>query len=123
MADNDAGYGKPPKHTQFKKGQSGNPKGRPRKGKSPIDRIRRIFDEPITIYEDGKARTVTKGEAMIRRLVADSINGKIGAQKLAKEFYLTVNKKEPGEAHSPQEQEEFDKLLVAMVNAHEPAKS
>ncbi len=36
MADNDAGYRKPPKHTQFKKGQSGNPKGRPRKGKSPI---------------------------------------------------------------------------------------
>ena len=28
--DHDAGYGKPPRHSRFKKGQSGNPKGRPR---------------------------------------------------------------------------------------------
>ncbi len=27
--DDDIGFGKPPKHTQFKPGQSGNPAGRP----------------------------------------------------------------------------------------------
>ena len=37
----EVGYGKPPKHTQFKKGQSGNPKGRPKQVQAhmPVGRI------------------------------------------------------------------------------------
>ena len=31
MVDDDVGYRKPPKHSQFKKGKSGNPKGRPKR--------------------------------------------------------------------------------------------
>ena len=33
-ADYAVGYGKPPKHTRFKKGRSGNPRGRPRGAKN-----------------------------------------------------------------------------------------
>lgn len=49
----DVGYGKPPKATQFKKGTSGNPKGRPRKSQSQrsiasrvLKEIRRLSGQP-----------------------------------------------------------------------------
>ena len=43
--DYEVGYGKPPKTTQFKKGTSGNPKGRPRKGHSQRRIAERVLGE------------------------------------------------------------------------------
>lgn len=70
--DNDKpGYRKPPKAGQFKKGQSGNPRGRPKrpKLKSEKEILRQILGEPMTVRENGVPRTVSKGEGMIRMLV------------------------------------------------------
>ena len=75
--DYDVGYGKTPKHTRFKKGQSGNPKGRPKGSKN----LKTIIDEtlstrvPVTL--DGKKRTMPLREALIHKLAADSFNGSV----------------------------------------------
>ena len=45
--DQDAGYGKPPRHSRFKKGQSGNPKGRPKGGRNFSTDVKATLEEPI----------------------------------------------------------------------------
>ena len=62
------GYGQPPKHSQFKKGQSGNPKGRPKEVQAhmPVSRIiRHSLSEEVQGQVNGKTRKMTKLEAII----------------------------------------------------------
>jgi len=75
--DYDVGYGKPPKHSRFKKGQSGNPKGRPKKRKSFQEHIQEELDTEITVG----GRTMTKAQAVAVSLVNDSIKGKPSARQ------------------------------------------
>lgn len=70
---NKIGYKSPPKHSQFKKGQSGNPKGRPKKDNE--NGIFAIFEEPITIRINGKNMKVRKIDAYVYRLLNDSLKG------------------------------------------------
>jgi hypothetical protein len=52
------GYGKPPKQTQFQKGRSGNPKGRPKVAKNLPALILKIFGEKIVVKSQGKTRSI-----------------------------------------------------------------
>jgi hypothetical protein len=51
--DYEVGYGKPPRHTRFAKGQSGNPRGRPRGAKNFNTLLEEALDEPVTVTENG----------------------------------------------------------------------
>lgn len=75
--DYEVGYGKPPKQHQFKKGQSGNKKGRPKGGEG----LKTILDEQInskiTISEHGKQRKVSQIEITIIALTNKAMKGDI----------------------------------------------
>ncbi len=60
----DTGYGKPPSESRFQKGQSGNPKGRPRgrHNRPPYDLV---LGQLVTIKEEGVGRRVTAAEAFL----------------------------------------------------------
>jgi len=79
------GYGKPPKHTQFKKGQSGNPKGRPKQVQAhmPVSRIiRHSLSEEVQGFVNGKTRKMTKLAAIIEVQSAKALKGDTRAAKL-----------------------------------------
>lgn len=81
----EVGYGKPPKQAQFKKGQSGNPKGRPKAAKmrKPVGTVvRRLLSEEVKVLVSGKKRKMTKLEAAVETLFAMVRNGNLGAIKL-----------------------------------------
>jgi DNA modification methylase len=83
-SDNEVGYGKPPQHSKFKKGRSGNPKGRP-KGKPNLATVlEKALREKVVINENGQRKTVTKREAAIKQLVNKAASGDLRAlQQLA----------------------------------------
>jgi Family of unknown function (DUF5681) len=73
------GYRKPPKHTQFKPGQSGNPGGRkPLFGNFEADLIDELATE-ISVRENGVERQVSKQRAVINTLVTAAISGNMRA--------------------------------------------
>lgn len=74
-----------PGNTRFKKGQSGNPKGRPRKIAKELDlgkSLQAVDSELIPIAIDGKTVWMTKAEVQIRQLFTRAIRGELGAAKV-----------------------------------------
>ena len=73
--DYEIGYSKPPKATQFKKGQSGNPKGRPKGSNNLSTDVKAILKAPVPISEGGKRRNVTTQKAVLLRLREKALKG------------------------------------------------
>lgn len=76
------GYGVPPAHTQFKKGQSGNPKGRPKHSKNTSTIVRETLAHKVVSRVDGKERKVTVHEGIIQRHVQKALAGDHNSTKL-----------------------------------------
>lgn len=73
------GYGTPPEATRFKKGNSGNPKGRPRGSLNVRNLFIKISREKVVINENGQRKTVTKLEAALKQMVNKAASGDIRA--------------------------------------------
>jgi hypothetical protein len=84
MADNHesgypVGYGKPPAHTRFKKGESGNPKGRPKGSLNLATVLVRTLREQVVVNEGGQRKNITKLEAAVKQLANKAASGDLGA--------------------------------------------
>lgn len=75
----ESGYRKPPKHTQFVKGHSGNPKGRPRGSQNPATILNKVCRERIRVTVNGRSRSITKFEATMLQLMNKSASGDLKA--------------------------------------------
>lgn len=71
----EVGYRKPPRKTQFKKGRSGNPLGRPRGAKNATTILKKALLEEVTATVNGRKRKLSKYEALIIRLVNKGLAG------------------------------------------------
>ena len=73
--DYEIGYKKPPEHTRFQKGQSGNPRARPKASKDLAAVLTEILDEKVTIMENGKRRRIASREVFVKQLVDRTVLG------------------------------------------------
>jgi len=87
-ADN---YRKPPLHTRFKKGQSGNPRGRPAKNLPAL--LIAALNEPVFVTTDGRRRKITKREAVVAQLVNKSASADLRATKMLIDMLKDIEKK------------------------------
>jgi hypothetical protein len=69
------GYRRPPAAGQFKKGASGNAKGRPKGSKNFITLLEKELAQKIVVNENGKKKSITRLAAMVKRIVAGAIQG------------------------------------------------
>jgi hypothetical protein len=69
------GYGRPPTHTQFRPGQSGNPAGRRKGVRNLATDVKRMLSTPVKVREGGRSRTRSTQEAALMVLRKKALDG------------------------------------------------
>lgn len=73
--EDDVGYGRPPRHHQFKKGRSGNPSGRAKGSKNLASLLTALLNKRVKISENGQTKTIPLSEVLVRQLVNGALAG------------------------------------------------
>lgn len=82
MVDKDAagvGYRRPPRHTQFQPGRSGNPSGRPKTKPSLRTDLANELNETTRVQDGGRERVLSKQRALVKALIDAAIAGDVRA--------------------------------------------
>ena len=90
QGDYEIGYCKPPRGCGFKKGQSGNPRGRPPGSKNLTTLLNDELNETVTMTENGRRRKITKREAVIKQLVNKSASAEARSLKILLDLMLNL---------------------------------
>lgn len=80
--DGSVGYRRPPKQHQFRKGKSGNPKGRSKGSSNFGTHVSKALSEKVVVVENGVRRRVSKREAAAKQLVNKAASGDFKATNL-----------------------------------------
>ena len=122
MAQEDyaVGYGKPPQHTRFRKGQSGNARGRVRGSLNARTSLQRVLFEPIAIVENGRKVKRNRMELSHLQLANKAAKGDLRAievlHRLASQQKLigspeTQSEHGDGSVGSPEDVETYEAFL------------
>ena len=113
--DYQVGYGKPPRHTRFTKGQSGNPRGRPRGAKNFTTLLEEALNEPVTVTENGGRRKVSKRQAIVTQLVNRSASADFRAIKILLDMVRDIEgQTEPASAETSVFSEADEKVIAQL---------
>lgn len=78
-SDKGVGYARPPRHSRFKPGQSGNPRGRPKGSLNFATDLKNTLLAPVALNDGGKPRRVTTQKAALLRLREKALKGDVKA--------------------------------------------
>jgi hypothetical protein len=120
-SDYEVGYGRPPRETRFRPGQSGNPTGS-RKGNKTIGaRLRALMNSKVRVTEHGRPRRISRLDVMLRQLTNDAMRGDQRALKLLMEFLHRYGGEVEGTARSEEITSEDLEILADYVRETGPS--
>ena len=91
----EVGYAKPPQHSRFKSGRSGNPRGRPKGSANLITLLDRALAERVVVTENGKRQRITKREVIVKQIVNKAASADPRATKLILDLTLRQDAAHP----------------------------
>jgi Family of unknown function (DUF5681) len=115
--DYEVGYGKPPRHTRFKKGQSGNPRGRPSGSKNLKTLLNEALNERVVVTEEGGRRNITKREAIVTQLVNRSATADLRALKILLDTLRDIEGQTEPASSETAEFSEADEKVIEQLRA------
>jgi hypothetical protein len=119
MADNNdsnaIGYGKPPRRTQFVRGRSGNPKGRPKGSQNFATLLHKIGRQRVRVTENGGSRHISKFEATMLQLTNKAASGDLKAIRELLCWIRSLEDSEQAATPSPVLQESDNAVMASIV--------
>jgi hypothetical protein len=115
--DYDVGYRKPPRHTRFAKGQSGNPRGRPPGAKNLKTLLSEALNETVIVSENGGRRKVTKRQAIITQLVNRSATADFRAIKILLDIVRDIERQTEPTTPETADFSEADEKVLEQIRA------
>jgi hypothetical protein len=115
--DDQVGYAKPPHGTRFRKGQSGNPRGRAPGAKSLKRVLADALNELVIVNENGRRRKISKRQVFIKQLVNQAAKGDWRAAKLLLDMHMHGDIEGQSEPASPESSSfsEADEKVIAQL--------
>src|SRR5256885_8603942 len=110
------GYGKPPLHTRFQKGRSGNPNGRPRGTKNMSTLLSDALNGSVVVIENGRRKRITKREAIVTQLVNRSASADLKATQIVLAMLRDVESQADSSA-DPAVFSEADQQIIRRIQA------
>lgn len=77
--DYEVGFGRPPLHSRFPPGKSGNPRGRKPGARGLRSELREELSERVTVTQDGRTRRLSKRRVILKALAAKAAKGDVRA--------------------------------------------
>ena len=114
------GYGRPPAATRYRKGVSGNPRGRPKGARNIATVLAATLGERISITENGRRKRITKLDAAVKQLVNRAAAGEARSLQLLLGLVQAIEARpDPSDPQQPSEadQEVMRDLMRRMGEA------
>ena len=107
----EVGYGRPPKKTQFKPGQSGNPRGRPKGAKGEATILHEMMTRNIEIREGARTRKISVLAAILLRFAENALKGDAKSATFLLNRYGAVKCADEG----PESNQDDEKILSEFI--------
>ncbi len=86
----EVGYRRPPRHSRFKPGQCGNPKGRPKGSRNVRKVVESTLNQRITVREAGRERRISKLDAFVLSVANKAMQGDAKTQSVLIQLMRSV---------------------------------
>ena len=120
--DYDVGYGKPPVHSRFKPGQSGNPRGRQRGSRNASSLAAQALAEKVTVTIEGRTKRISKLEAAMIQQSNKAAAGDPKAVKLMTDLMEGFDERAVEGSLSPDERRARHQLVLAALKGRRSPK-
>ncbi len=115
--DYEVGYRKPPRHSRFVKGLSGNPRGRPPGAKNLKTLLSKALNQLVVVTENGGQRKISKREAIVTQLVNRSAQADLKAIQILLAMLRDIEGHAEAGSADPDVFTEADEQIIQRIRA------